>query len=378
MIHSLGKYPSIPVAITLASAFLLTSCTAAPPEASGAEASGATGAAETGGEPLPIEQLCGDQPIRIAHVAGFGANSWRKITEAELKDELSSCDNVSVDYTQADGDLQKYITAINSYTAQGYDAIVTYDDFGSQALSALSNAHKAGVAVVPYIADPGGEVGKDYDGYVAYDFDSEGDAMAKWLDERLPDGGNVIFTGGLPSGSPSTVELLNGIKETREELGGPFDLADEDPIASSWDPAYMQRAMAGIMSTHDKIDGWASDYGVADIGGLRALVNAGEPIPPLATSATANELGCFWLEHKDEHPNFELLTLDGTTTVVRTAGRKALAAVNNMPDNEPEAFELPVFVDTANEKLPTCREDLPPDADLSSGLSEDELKAIFN
>ena len=126
-------------------------------------------------------------------MAGFGANSWRRITQAELADELSACPNVTLDYTQADGDLQKYITAINSYSAQGFDAIVTYDDFGSQALSALQQRPRAGVVVVPYIADPGGQVGIDYDGYVQYDFNIEGDTMAKWLRPQVKPGAQAAL-----------------------------------------------------------------------------------------------------------------------------------------------------------------------------------------
>ncbi|WP_431908650.1 substrate-binding domain-containing protein [Amycolatopsis thermoflava] len=324
-----------------------------------------------------MNQLCGDRPVKIAHVAGFGGNSWRRITQAELTDELSACPNVELEYTQTDGDLQKYITAINSYVAQGYDAIVTYDDFGSQALSALRNAHKAGVVVVPYIADPGGKVGTDYDGYVQYNFATEGEQMAKWLQPQVQPGAKLLFTGGLPGGSPSTVALYDGIKKTAGELGNPFTFLTDAPQPSGWDPAVNQRAMAGALAQYPQIDAIASDYGVADLGGLRAFVNAGRPIPPLATSASDNELGCFWLQHKDANPKFQLLTLDGTTTVVRIAARKAMAALNKLPDNEPEQFNLNTFVDTVNGKLPTCRTDLPPDADLSSSLSPDKLKAVF-
>lgn len=352
----------------------IVGCTTTPPP----EAAGG-GAASTGdgGEALPIEELCGDGPVKIAHVAGFGANSWRKITQAELTDELSACPNVSLDYTQADGDLQKYITVINSYVAQGYDAIITYDDFGSQALSALQNAHRSGVAVVPYIADPGGQVGVDYNGYVQYDFDTEGDTMARWLQPQLDQGGQVLFSGGLPGGSPSTEALWDGFWETDQEIGNPFDSLTQNPQPSNWDPAYEQRAMSGALAKYPQIDAMVSDYGVASKGGLRAFINAGRPIPPLATSATDNELGCMWLQNHEANPQFQLLTLDGTTTVVRIAARKALAAVNELPDNEPEQFELETFVDTVNGKLPTCEPDLPPDADLSSDLSPDELAAVF-
>jgi ribose transport system substrate-binding protein len=351
-----------------------TGCEASAP----ASSTGATTASRSnGGPPLPIHQLCGDKPIKIAHVAGFGGNSWRKITQAELTDELSACPNVSLEYTQADGDLQKYVTAINSYSVKGFDAIVTYDDFGTQALSALRNAHDAGVVVVPYVADPGGKVGADYDGYVQYDFDTEGAAMAKWLHAQVKPGSNLLFSGGLPGGSPSTVALWHAITRTSDELGGAFTPLTSEPQPSSWDPAYEQRAMAGALAKFPEIDALASDYGVASKGGLRAFINAGRPIPPLATSATDNELGCMWLQYHEANPDFQVLTLDGTTTVVRIAARKALAALNDKPDNEPEKFELPTFIDTLNGKLPTCNKDLPPDADLSSALSPEQLKAVF-
>ena len=329
------------------------------------------------GETLPMEELCGDRPIKIAHVAGFGGNSWRQITQAELTDELSKCSNVTLDYTQTDGDLQKYITAINSYSAQGYDAIITYDDFGSQALSALQQAHSAGTVVVPYIAGPGGKVGTDYDGYVQYDFNDEGDRMAKWLVDQTDEGATLLFTGGLPGGSPSTVALWDGINETNDELGDPLKPLTDAPMASSWDPAFMQKAAAGALAKYDNIGAIASDYGNADKGTLRAFVNAGRKIPPLATSATDNELGCMWIDLHKTNPDFQLLTLDGTTTVVRIAARKAMAALNDLPDNEPENFPLETFVDTANGKLPNCNKDLPPDADLSSALSPEKLAAVF-
>lgn len=332
----------------------------------------------TGGDPLPIDQLCGDKPIKIAHVAGFGGNTWRQITEAELVDELSACSNVTVEYAQADGDLQKYIGLINTYSAQGFDAIVTYDDFGDQALSALTSAFEAGTVVIPYIGVPsGGKVGVNYNGQVAYDFAAEGVTMAQWMSKLAPKGSTVIFTGGLETGSTSTQALYEGASGENKKLGDPFVLAGGAPIASGWDPAYMQQAMPGILAKYPDFKGWMSDYGAADLGGLRAMVAAGVKIPALATSATNNELGCFWLEQREANPDFQLLTLDESTTVVRIAGRKALAAVNKLSDNEPELFSLPVFVDTVNGKLPTCNKDLPGDADLSSGLSEDQLKKLF-
>lgn len=363
-------------ALALVPLMMATGCTTTTNDEDASAANDDT--ADSGGEQLSVDELCGEEPIRMAHVAGFGGNTWRQIAEAELIEEMSACENVTLEYAHADGDLQTYISLINSYSAQGYDAIVTYNDFGDQALSALRNAYEADTVVVPYIGlAPSGEVGVDYDAQIAYDFDTEGAMMVEWLSELLAEDGEIIFTGGLEGGSPSTQALLDGIEAKNEELGEPLTLASAEPIPSNWDPAFMQRAMSGVLAEYPDFDGWASDYGVSDIGGLRAMAQAGVPIPPLATSATDNALGCFWLEHHEDNPDFELLTLDGTTTVVRIAGRQALAAVNGLSTNEPQEFELPVFVDTANDILPECRDDLPPDADLSSDLTEEQLLELF-
>src|ERR671922_48630 len=132
--------------------------------------------------PQGTEKLCGDEPIKLAQVDGFGANSWRKIVRKELESELKPCTNVEISYAQAGGDIQKYNSQINSFVAQGYDIIVTYDDFGPQGLPAIRKAYKAGVTIVPYTSDPGGEDGQDYSAFVTYDREEGGKLFAQWLD----------------------------------------------------------------------------------------------------------------------------------------------------------------------------------------------------
>ena len=264
----------------------------------------------------PGNELCGDRELRIAHVDGFGANTWRQITAAELRDELSQCPNITLEYSQADFDLPTYISAINSYVAQGFDAIITYNDFGNQALDTLRQAYEAGVVVVPYISDPGGVVGEDYDGYVEYDFAKEGADMADWLHELYGGEGELVFVGGIP-GNPASQALYDLIAARLEELGSSIVILNETPIDTNWDPAEEQRVMAGVLTQYPTLNMLASDYGVASKGGIRAFVNAGVPLPPLATSASDNELGCLWQELRPDNPDFELLSLDGTTRVVR-------------------------------------------------------------
>lgn len=355
------------------------SSSAAPASSSGAPSESAS--ESTGSGELTAAQLCGDKPLKIAHLDGFGGNTWRKTVRAEVKDELADCPNITVTYTDAGGDLQKYISAVNSASAQGYDIVLTFDDFGSQALSALANAKKNGAVVALYVADPQGKEGVDYDFLVPYGFEGEGNYMAEWLSKLVkPGANNLLFTGGLEGGSVPTVALMDFMKAKNAELGNPLNFLTDKPVPSGWSPDSMQKAMAGALAQYPQIDAYASDYGVADIGAIRAYLAAGKSIPPWATSASDNELGCLWLDNKDKNPNWQLLSMDGTTPTVRLTLRKALAKLAGQDPNQiPNVQELIPFIDTANGKLPTCRKDLPPDADLSAlnTLSEDQLKEAF-
>jgi ribose transport system substrate-binding protein len=340
----------------------------------GAGSSG-TGAASGGAGKVPnVKDLCGHKDITIAQIDGFGANAWRKITRAELTDEVSACPNVKVEYAQAGGDVQKYVTQINAFLAKGVDAIVTYDDFGPQGLSALSRAKRAGVVVVPYIASPGGQVGQDYNAFVDLDRAGTAKRWASWMNDVLGGKGNLLFIGGVP-GNPSSPAYLNPFMADIKSDPGLKFLSDK-PVDTNWDPAQEQRVMAGLISKYPKIDGLLSDYGIASVGGIRAFVNANKPHPPLATLASSNELGCMWQKYKDKWPNFQILSVDGSTRAVRIAARKALAAVNGLKDDEPNIGPLIVSIDTRAGKAP-CDASLPPDADLSSSLSKDQLKALF-
>jgi ribose transport system substrate-binding protein len=338
-----------------------------------AESTGVAGSLED--LPRDTERLCGDKPYRFAHVDGFGGNSWRKISRAELVDELRACPNVTVDYTQAGGDIQKYNTAINSYVARGYDAILTFDDFGPQALPALRKAYRAGVVVIPYNAETGGKPGVDYTAEVRYDKDDVGKQWADWLNELLNERGGILFMGGIPGNLGSQTLMDN----TTKHLASGIRWLQDKPVDTNWDPAQYQRVTTGLMSKFPQIDGYVSDYGAAEVGQMRAYQNAGEPMPPLATLASSNELGCLYLANKDRWPRFDMLWLEGTTRLVRWAARRALAELNDIELDDPTTnYKLYPVVDTTAGREPRCERDLPPDADLSAGLTPEELKQLFN
>lgn len=325
--------------------------------------------------PTGTEELCGDEEIKLAHVQGFGGNSWNEIVHAELLDELSACPNVEVDLTEAGGDIKTFNAAIDSYTSRGYDIILTLgEDFGPQALPALRRAYNAGLTVVAYGGTTTGKPGEDLTAEVIYNRGAVGEAFGEWVNKVLDGKGNVIFMGGSAGNSSSPLFMEPAVETTDPGI----KWLQDEPVTTNWDPAQYQRVTTGLLAEYDKIDAFVSDYGGGSVGQIRAYQKAGKPHPPMASLANSNELGCMVKEVSQKWPDFEVLWMDGSTRTIRWGVRRALAEFNGIELDEPTTnLALFPFVDTTEGDEVPCDESLPPDADLSSGLEPDELKAVF-
>lgn len=320
-----------------------------------------------------MSEFCGDKPLTVALVDGFGANAWRKILRAEFEDEASQCPNIEKTiYLDANGDPQKYISGVDGLVAKGVDVIIGFDDFGSATLGALTRATKAGVKVVPYNADPGGKVGKDYTDFISVDYRTLVSNWVDWLDGVLAGKGKILYVGG-PAGNAQDSAWISVLKEELKSKPG-LRLVQDTFLETKFDPASVQQAVAGAMGKYDQIDAMVSSYGTAMTGAIRAYQNAGKPMPALATVASANELGCLW---KSSSPSFPLLSLDGTPELARIALRKGVAAASGIKDDEPSGYQVQPFMDSEGADKPRCDDSLPSDADLSSSLSTDQLTTLF-
>lgn len=333
----------------------------------------------TPSEMQDISKYCGTKDIKVALADGYGANSWRKITRAEFEAEAKKCANIKeVRYTDAQGNVQKAISDIQGLVAQKFDVILVFPDGGEAVVRAMRQATSAGAVVIPYMvgANFPGERGKDFEMVATESVEANGRVKAQWISDHLGGKGNVIVLGGTP-GNPTSAAEAVGWKEVFAKY--PDIKVLEGPVTTNWDPAETQRVMSGLLAKYDTIDAVYSDYGLGSMGALRAFVAAGRQIP-LWAAQDANELGCFWQEHKADNPNFQMGNVSGRNWIVRLALRKAVAAVEGIPNDEPSIIELPLVEDTFSKdaKLqPACDKSLPPDALLSSGLTTDELKALF-
>lgn len=332
-------------------------------------------------ELLDITPFCGTKPMKVAYSDGYGATAWRKITRREFELEAAKCPNITeVAYTDAQGNPQKQISDILGLAAQGFDVIVVFPDAGEAILKAMRQATAAGVAVVPWAVGLNfpGERGKDYLLTVTESIEETARNRAEWISKQLNYEGNVIAFGGLP-GNPIVQAEERGWRPVFDKYPGMKVL--EGPIDTNWDPSQYQKIMASLLAKYPKIDAIYADYGLGVMGALRAYEAAGKPIP-IITAEDANELGCFWREHKDANPDFKLATTSGRNWMSRLALRKAVAAVQGIDNTEPSIILLDTQEDSTSPDeaiWPKCDPSLPPDALLSSTmLTPDQLRELFN
>ncbi len=327
-------------------------------------------------ELVSIDQFCGDKPIRVALVDGFGGNSWRRITRAEFEDEAAKCANISeIIYVDGQNNPQKTISDLQGLVAQGVEAIVVFPDAGPAMLPAIRQAFKAGTSIVAYTASPGGTPGEDYVDFIAPNTPNDGASWGQWIADRLGGKGKVVFLGGTPGNLQSQAEL-EGIQKVFANYPG-IELLGGRPIDTNWDPAETQKVVAGLLTQYPEIDGIISDYGGGSVGGIRAFLTAGRPLVPWAAN-DANEFACLWVDNKDSNPNYQMMTISSRTWLVRLALRKALAHAQGIESPEPSIVNMPTVEDSTSADLaPKCEKGLPPDAILSSMLPPDKLKAVF-
>lgn len=369
-------------AIAATALLLLGGCTTGTGTGSGSDENLVeTGIAGLQSDIVDISEFCGNEPIKVAFADGFGGNSWRKVTRAIFEAEAAKCENITeVLYTDAQADTQKAISDINSLVAQGVNVIVSFTDGGEALLPTVKKATEAGVKFVSIVACPGGEVGVDYVDCVSENVDTYGYGLAKWTIEQMGGEGNLLMTGG-QAGNPYSQAVYEGAKRAvaenpgivflNEQLGDTF-------VDTGWEPGKTKQVMAGLITQFGQIDGIVADYGGGSVGGIEAFVDAGKPLPVWSAN-DSNQFACLWYEYKDSQPTFQIATMSSRNWMGVPALHKGLAAFNGLPNSEPSIYNLEIIEDSTDEsKMPVCEPDLPNDAILSSGLTVEQLKELFN
>ncbi|GKY87387.1 substrate-binding domain-containing protein [Sinisalibacter aestuarii] len=323
-----------------------------------------------------IAPFCGNEPLRVAAIDGYGGNSWRKTVIAELRDEAAKCPNITrVEYADVAGDIQAYNAAINGFSSQGFEVILAFPDFGDATIPAFRAAYQAGATVVPWWQGLSGEIGVDYAANPTGASYEAGVAMGEFVVEALDGEGTTVFLGGL-AGSASTMTWFNGYKDVLSKHPG-IKLLDENFIVTNWNPADAQKAVAGLIAKYGEIGAIASDYGVTSLAAVKAYEAARLPVPAQAYPGVSNEYICKYMDAKAAGEDWPMLALGISPGAIRFALRAALAARMGVENPEARKLALIEFGNSLKNKDPLCDPSMPPDADLTSTLSADELKVVF-
>lgn len=326
-----------------------------------------------------VPSWCGPKQVTLGLTDGFGGNSWRLITTASAKDEASKCPSVTQFlYANGDGNTQKAISDIQGMVAQGVKALVVFPDAGPAILPALHSAFQAGVVTVPYRVSPGGKAGTDYNVFIDTNFTQAGVEWGQWLQQVLPNGGNVLMLSG-PPGNSQGVQEAKGLHSVLDPTHK-FHFIGQQPFEpTNWDPALTQTVLTAAIAKYSKIDAIVSDFGPSLVGALPLFDKSGRSIPALATS-DGNALGCFWHKVHASNPDFKLFTVSTQNDHSRLAIDWAVALATGGTKPSTTHYPNTPFEDSVTGKPNPvmCEASLPGDIYLSAQLPAKTQAAIVN
>jgi ribose transport system substrate-binding protein len=317
------------------------------------------------------KKVCGTKPITIGFAVGL-YNAWMQQAVAMMKNELkkSGCDNVKFIITDDQDDPQKTISDIQSLGAQQVSGVLTFPLFGASEIPAMRKVNSSGIPVVAFITDGGAKVGTDIAASVTIDTSNQGSMFVDFFD-RAVGTGTVVVLGGAPGQPNSTATMAAMVAAGKDHPNLKFVSEDFQP--TSGDPTKVRSVMSGLLAKYGRIDAVAFDNGAVATPIVEAYEAAGMKPPAIALAAGTNSMSCAW---EDASAKFPYFSTDGEQSVIFIALRKLLAKINDLPEPEPSFIAPFAFVDTTDNKNPTCVPEASPDADWSTTLSKAEIESI--
>src|SRR4051812_26116683 len=177
-------------------------------------------------------------PFRIAFANGYIANTWRiqmvqtakaYAAQPDVKAKIKEFKVVSTGE-----DVPAQISAINNFIDSGYDAIVTDAQNPTAFGPVIKRAKEAGIVLVAFdnILDTKDAIN------VNVDQKGLGELWAKWLVDKVPNGGKILEVRGVAGTSVDT-DRHNGIHEVLDGSGKKWQVTE---VVGKWDDGVAQKA----------------------------------------------------------------------------------------------------------------------------------------
>ncbi len=319
------------------------------------------------------ESVCetGRGELTVALADGFGENVWRRVTHMEFVMQALSYPNVKkIIYTSARGDASKAISDMRSLTAQGVDIIATFPDAGAALLPTIRDATEAGILVVPYIASPAGDAGKDYLTFVAEDLCELGRQFVQFVGQNsTEDSIEVVELGGTPGNMLSSTWQACSEEEMAKNAAMKF-LGKAD---TNWTQEGTFEAMSSFLAQNPDVDAVLYEYADGFRGGVRAYQAAGRDMDVIVTLRTDEQgLFCDWEQVGND--NFRIFFSAGGTFQSRIALTAAMMAKDGSA-TVGASVDVPFKMKEVQKGM--CDKSLPDQTPVSTLVDADMLKAMF-
>jgi ribose transport system substrate-binding protein len=270
-------------------------------------------------------------PYRIALANGFIGNTWRiqmiKTAKAyadqpDVKAKLKEFKVVSTGE-----DVAAQIAAVNNFIDSGYDAIVINAQNPTAFTPVIKRAKAKGVVLVAFdnILDTQDAIN------VNVDQKGLGEYWAKWLVDKIPNGGKILEVRGVAGTSVDT-DRHNGIHEVLDASGKKWDVVE---VVGKWDDGTAQKVSADAIAVQKHFDGITVQGG--STGTVRAFMDAKHPFVPVG-GETENGFRKLCAEHSGDG----LKCASGGTgpAQVAVAIKTAIAALEGQV--VPQSVKLPL------------------------------------
>ncbi|MTD55563.1 substrate-binding domain-containing protein [Amycolatopsis pithecellobii] len=272
----------------------------------------------------------GNGPLTLGQADPFGGNTWRQFTKMNvILQALTHPEIGKYIYTDANLDLATYQANLRTLTAQGAKAIITINEFGPAAYTALATARRQGAAVSTYLGDMENAPANAYTTRVQYDLCATGKAMAETVQKAVAAKGPIAYFDGL-AGNPQDAKVKACVADA-----GVDTVFNE---ATDYTAAGTQRAASALIASGKPAKAILYSYANTVPSIVNAYRAAGKDVPAIITTTESNAAAC----QRAEKP-YPLFFTNSANWSARIAVDASVRAAGGEKVADSVVFPLPFF-----------------------------------
>lgn len=271
-------------------------------------------------------------PYRIAVVNSFTGNTWRiqmlktLLAFAETPEMKGKIEELKVISTGTDVSAQ--IAAMEDFINQGYDAVIA----NAMSTDGFNRVIRAGDRSETLVMTFDNILDTDKVMQLSSDNHEFGRLQGEFLVEKVGTTGKILEVRGLP-GISVDLDRHQGLRDVLDQHNG-IEIVE---VVGNWDDGTAQKVVADAIATHGEFAGFAVQAG--STGALRAILDAGHPLVPIAAEA---ENGFRKMAADLEDDGLEVISVGYSPALGAIAVKAAVSALEGNPLPQLMSVPLPV------------------------------------